>query len=160
MHPNEQGDTCAGFLTRALAWFAAHDVTVERVIPDNAPNYRRSRAFQQVMTDAGIRHLRTRPYRPQTNGKAERFNQTLLHEWAYETTWTTNPPATLSAPSLPHSRAASISGVRARTEGDGLRRLTLAVGQAVGGRHPQALGGYEHHGEHRVPRQVAHDLAG
>ena len=97
MHPNEQGDTCAGFLTRALAWFAAHDVTVERVIPDNAPNYRRSRAFQQVMTDAGIRHLRTRPYRPQTNGKAERFNQTLLHEWAYETTWTTNPPATLSA---------------------------------------------------------------
>lgn len=87
---DEKGDTCAGFLTRAVAWFADHQVTVERVMTDNARNYRSSRVFQQALTDAGIRHLRTRPYRPQTNGKAERFNQTLLNEWAYDQPYLSN----------------------------------------------------------------------
>ncbi len=102
VHPNEQGTTCAGFLTRAVEWFASLDVTVERVMTDNAMNYRRSRAFQQAMTDAGIRHLRTRPYRPQTNGKAERFNLTLRDEWAYQTLWTTNQQRLDSLPAWLH----------------------------------------------------------
>ena len=89
-HNDERGDTCAGFITRAIAWFATHDVTTERVMTDNALNYRRSRSFQQVLAENGIRHLTTRPYRPQTNGKAERFNQTLLNEWAYDRLYDTN----------------------------------------------------------------------
>jgi transposase InsO family protein len=50
---------------------------------DNAFSHRRSQLFQHALTDAGIRHLHTRPYRPQTSGKAERFNQTLINEWTY-----------------------------------------------------------------------------
>ena len=88
--PDEQGTTCAEFATRAIEWFQSHKVTIERLMTDNALNYRRSRAFQQALTDRGIRHIRTRPYRPQTNGKAERFNQTLQDEWAYDQLWTTN----------------------------------------------------------------------
>jgi len=57
---------------------------------DNARNYRTSRLFQQALTDAQIRHLLTRPYRPQTNGKVERFNQTLINEWAYDQPYETN----------------------------------------------------------------------
>lgn len=87
---DEQGDTCAAFLTRALNWFATQGVVVQRVMTDNAMNYRHSRAFQQALTNHRIRHLRTRPYRPQTNGKAERWNQTLTREWAYDRPYTTN----------------------------------------------------------------------
>lgn len=90
VHADERGDTCAGFMTRAIDWFATHEVTVERVMTDNALNYRRSAAFQTVLSDGQIRHIRTRPYRPQTNGKAERFNQTLLNEWAYDQPYPSN----------------------------------------------------------------------
>lgn len=89
-HNDEKGQTCAGFITRAITWFAGRGVSVERVMTDNARNYRTSRLFQQALTDAGTRHLLTRPYRPQTNGKAERFNQTLINEWAYDQPYTTN----------------------------------------------------------------------
>jgi transposase InsO family protein len=77
-------------ITRAIGWFASHGVTVERVMIDNALNYRRSQASQAALTATGTRHLRTRPYRPQTNGKAERLNQTLLREWAYDQPYTSN----------------------------------------------------------------------
>jgi transposase InsO family protein len=87
---NQTGQTCAGFLDRAVDWFATQGVTIEGIMTDNARNYTMSRAFQTALTRHRIRHLRTRPYRPQTNGKAERFNQTLTREWAYATTWTTN----------------------------------------------------------------------
>ncbi len=90
VHHDEKGDTCAGFITRAVSWFANHGVSIERVMTDNAWNYRTSQLFQQALTDAGIRHLLTRPYRPQTNGKAERFNQTLINEWAYDQPYTSN----------------------------------------------------------------------
>lgn len=89
-HLDEKGETCAGFVTRAIAWFARHGVITERVMTDNARNYRTSRLFQDALADAGIRHLLTRPYRPQTNGKAERFNQTLINEWAYDQPYRTN----------------------------------------------------------------------
>jgi transposase InsO family protein len=80
--PNERGVTAVGFLARAAAWFATRGVTVQRVMTDNGAPYR-STAWTSWCADHDIRHLRTRPYRPQTNGKAERFIQTLLREWAY-----------------------------------------------------------------------------
>ena len=79
----ETGEACAGFLERAVRWFAANGVTVTRVMTDNAFAYTNSRAFQAVLSDIGARHITTRPYRPRTNGKAERFIQTALREWLY-----------------------------------------------------------------------------
>jgi transposase InsO family protein len=84
IHPDERGETCAGFLRRAAAAFAAQGISaIERVMTDNALAYRRSTAWQQALTDLGAQARFTRRYRPQTNGKAERFNRTLLEEWAY-----------------------------------------------------------------------------
>ena len=74
------------FTLRALAWFADHGVTVQRLMTDNGPAYR-SKLFRQTCEALDIRHVRTRPYRPQTNGKAERFVQTALREWAYKYTY-------------------------------------------------------------------------
>jgi transposase InsO family protein len=81
--PNELGTTCAQFLRHAGAYFARLGVRIERVMTDNAKNYTRSRAFAEAMTDLGARHKTTRFRRPQTNGKSERFNRTMLDEWAY-----------------------------------------------------------------------------
>src|SRR5262245_36423769 len=86
---DEQGDTAAGFWTRALRWFADHGVTVERVLSDNGACYR-SRAWAQVCATNNETHKRTRPYRPQTNGKVERFHRILLEEWAYIRDWTSD----------------------------------------------------------------------
>jgi transposase InsO family protein len=79
---DQRGRTAAGFLRRALAWCAARGVRVVRVLTDNGSAYRAD-VFRAVATTRRVRLLRTRPYRPQTNGKAERFIQTLLREWAY-----------------------------------------------------------------------------
>ena len=89
-HPDEKGVTAAQFLGRAAAWFEDQGVTVTEVLTDNALYYRRSGAFQHALTERGITHRRTRPFRPQTNGKAERFNRTLLEEWAYQRVYTSN----------------------------------------------------------------------
>lgn len=80
--PNERGDSCAAFLRRARAWFQRQGIAIKRVLTDNGPGYR-SHRFRQACGTTGIRHLRTKPRCPQTNGKAERFIQTLLREWAY-----------------------------------------------------------------------------
>lgn len=79
---DQTGATCAAFLDRALAWFAARGVAIRRVLSDNGSGYV-SRAFAAGCTAHALRHLRTRPYTPRTNGKAERFIQTLLRGWAY-----------------------------------------------------------------------------
>ena len=80
--PDQKTATCIGFLDRAIAWFAAHGITIERVMTDNGSAYV-SKAWAEHCARIEIRHLRTRPYRPRTNGKAERFIQTMLREWAY-----------------------------------------------------------------------------
>jgi transposase InsO family protein len=79
---DERQHTSRGFVRRAVAWLARARVRVERVMTDNGSAYR-SHAFAGTCQRLGVRHLRTRPYTPRTNGKAERFIQTLLREWAY-----------------------------------------------------------------------------
>jgi len=80
--PSLGREDATAFLIRALDWFARLGVPVERVMTDNGSAYR-SKLFVQALQGAGIRHVRTRPYTPRTNGKAERFIQTSLREWAY-----------------------------------------------------------------------------
>lgn len=82
--PDERKQSAVAFLQRALAWFASLGVAVERVMSDNGSAYR-STDFRAAIAAAGLRHIRTRPYTPRTNGKAERFIQTSLREWAYAT---------------------------------------------------------------------------
>jgi transposase InsO family protein len=81
---NEQGSTAAAFWERAAAFFLQHGIIVERVLTDNGSCYR-SKVFDDALDT--ITHTFTRPYRPQTNGKVERFNRTLLDEWAYVRTY-------------------------------------------------------------------------
>src|SRR6185295_15603197 len=80
---DEKGATCAGFLQRAAAFFARHGIRrIERVMSDNGAGYI-SADFRMAVAALAARHLRTRPYTPRTNGKAERFIQTMLRLWAY-----------------------------------------------------------------------------
>ncbi|MGH7487380.1 MAG: IS481 family transposase [bacterium] len=87
--PDERAPTTVDFLNRALLWFAQMGVCVETLLTDNGGNYR-SRIFSAACNAGGLRHRRTRPYRPCTNGKAERFIQTLLREWAYKRPYSTS----------------------------------------------------------------------
>lgn len=95
IHPDEKVATCADFLTRAAAFFRSHGITrIERVLTDNAWAYRKGLAWKAVLADLGATGKLTRAYRPQTNGKVERFNRTLLEEWAYLRPYTSNDERT------------------------------------------------------------------
>ncbi|MQF70444.1 IS481 family transposase [SAR202 cluster bacterium AD-812-D07_MRT_10900m] len=87
--PDEKGVTTAEFLERALGFYRSKGVIVKRILTDNGGNYR-SHAFADVARNHAIRLKRTRPYRPQTNGKAERFIRTLQQEWAYSRPFKSN----------------------------------------------------------------------
>lgn len=91
---DEQAATCASFLRRAGAFFAAHHITIQRVLTDNAFAYRRSAQVRAAVAELGAVQRFTRPYRPQTNGKVERFNRTLLAEWAYLRPYASNQERT------------------------------------------------------------------
>jgi transposase InsO family protein len=82
----ETTSNCVAFLERAVAWFADQGITIERLLTDNGNGYR-SFAWRDLCAELGIRHTRTRAYSPATNGKVERFNRTLLDEWAYARLW-------------------------------------------------------------------------
>ena len=82
IHADERRETAAGFLTRAHAWFADHGVIIQRVLTDNGGCYP-SHLWRDTCRDLRIIHKRTRPDRPQTNGKVERLPRTLLEGWAY-----------------------------------------------------------------------------
>jgi transposase InsO family protein len=97
--PNERGETAVGFLTRAVAWFATLGVQVQRVMTDNGSPYV-STAHATACRQLGLRHLRTRPYRPRTNGKAERFIQTLQNEWAYARLYGTSAERAAALPAF------------------------------------------------------------
>jgi transposase InsO family protein len=79
---DERADTASAVLRRAVAWYQERGVTAERVLSDNGSCYR-SNLWREVCAELGIKHKRTRPYRPQTNGKIERFHRTLADGWAY-----------------------------------------------------------------------------
>jgi transposase InsO family protein len=94
---DEKGHTVAGFLRRAVAFYARHDIRVERVMTDNGSGY--ISILHAVACHAlGLRHLRTRPYRPRTNGKAERFIRTMLGGWAYGAIYGTSAERTRALP--------------------------------------------------------------
>lgn len=91
IHDDEKATTCAGFLTRAAAYFANHGITrIERVMTDNAFAYRKSAVFAAAVTGLGARQVFIRPHCPWQNGKVERFNRTLASEWAYRQVFTSN----------------------------------------------------------------------
>ena len=84
--PDQKAETTRGFLNDALAFYQRHGIRVRALLTDNGSSYR-SHIFRQACNQLGIQHRRTRPYTPRTNGKAERFIQTLLREWAYARHW-------------------------------------------------------------------------
>ena len=86
---DERAETCAAFLRRAVRWLRRYGIRTERVLTDNGGGYV-SHAFAGTCRELGVKHRRTRPYRPQTNGKAERFIQTMLREWAYQRPYRTS----------------------------------------------------------------------
>jgi len=94
---DEKGKTAAGFLRRAVEWFSSMGIAVERVLSDNGACYR-SRVHAEACKELGLRHLRTRPYRPRTNGKAERFIQTLQNRWAWGALYGTSAERTAALP--------------------------------------------------------------
>lgn len=96
--PDEKKATVVGFLKRAVGFYRSHGVVVQRLMTDNGSAYR-SAAHALACRAMGIKHIRTRPYRPQTNGKAERFIRTMLREWAYAAVYGSSP-----------ERAAALSG--------------------------------------------------
>ena len=95
---DEKAKTVVGFLRRAVTFYRSHGIAVEGLMTDNGPAYR-SAAHALACRAMGIKHIRTRPYRPQTNGKAERFIRTMLREWAYAAVYGSSP-----------ERAAALSG--------------------------------------------------
>ncbi|MFE9500363.1 IS481 family transposase [Streptomyces collinus] len=104
IHPDEKAATCAAFLRRAATFFAAAGIDrIERVLTDNAWPYRKSFAWQQALADLGAAGKLTRIYRPQTNGKVERFNRTLLDEWAYLRPYQTNDERTQALADFLHT---------------------------------------------------------
>jgi transposase InsO family protein len=99
LHPDERAATVAGFLRRALAFFEAKGIEPKRLMSDNAWTYVKNKELAQILAERQIRHLTIRPHRPQTNGKVERFQQTMAREWAYGLTYRTSADR---ARALPH----------------------------------------------------------
>jgi transposase InsO family protein len=126
---DERGATAAGFVSRAIAWFSSFGITVERVLSDNGACYR-SGAHATALAELGIRHLFTRPYRPRTNGKAERFIQTLTNRWAYGAIYGSSAERTAALPGwLTHYNFRRPHGsLSHKPPGARLRELTNVAG--------------------------------
>jgi transposase InsO family protein len=99
LHPDERADTVVSFTQRALAWYAPHGITPRRVMTDNAWNYTHSQRLKELLAAEDVKHLTTKPRRPQTNGKIERFHQTMAREWGYALSYLSS---THRADALPH----------------------------------------------------------
>jgi transposase InsO family protein len=99
IHPDQRAATAAGFLERAIDFYRSHGIVAKRLMTDNAWIYVRSRAIRQLLSRHEIRHLTSKPYRPRTNGKVERFHQTMAREWAYGLTYRSHGDR---AAALPH----------------------------------------------------------
>src|SRR3954471_10963085 len=90
LHDDERAATVTAFVKRALAFFARHGITAQRLMTDNAFTYTKNRSLRELLASRGIRHLTTQPYRPRTNGKIERFHQTMGREWAHGRSYPTS----------------------------------------------------------------------
>jgi transposase InsO family protein len=131
MHGDERKDSAVAFFRATVAHYAALGVTIKRLLTDNGPAYR-SRLFAQTCQALGIKHTFTRPYRPQTNGKAERFIQTCLREWAYGRIWQNSAERTAWLPAFlayynarrPHS-ALDYKPPASRLGGNNLLQLNI-----------------------------------
>jgi transposase InsO family protein len=99
IHDDEQAATVTAFTRRALDWFLDHGIVAERLLTDNAFTYVHNRSLRDLLRARAIEHLRTRPYTPGTNGKVERYQQTLQREWAYALEYASSQPR---RDSLPH----------------------------------------------------------
>jgi len=104
IHNDEQGNTAAGFVHRAAAFFADHGITrIERVMTDNHWSYTKSNTFADALADLDATHKRIKPHCPWQNGKVERFNRTLQTEWAYHQPFTSNDQRTAALPDFIHN---------------------------------------------------------
>ena len=101
VHPDEKAVSAVAHLNAAVAWYASIGVKVARVMTDNGSCYK-SHAFKAACAELGIRHIRTKPYTPKTNGKAERFIQTALREWAYARVYQTSDDRAADLPVWTH----------------------------------------------------------
>ena len=99
IHDDQRAVTVIGFLERALAFYASHGITTKRLMTDNGWQYARSRDLRRLLERHRIHHLTTQPYRPRTNGKVERFHQTMAREWAYGLSYSSHRDR---AAALPH----------------------------------------------------------
>ncbi|MFZ1880243.1 MAG: IS481 family transposase [Gaiellaceae bacterium] len=98
IHPDQRAATAACFLERALRFFAEHGIVAQRLMTDNAWIYVKGRDLRQLLDRNEIRHLTTKPYRPRTNGKVERFHQTMQREWAYGLVYRSHRERTAALP--------------------------------------------------------------
>lgn len=98
VYPDESERSACAFIRQLADFYATHGISVERVITDQHRTWRVSRAFARQLAALGISHRMTRPYRPRTNGKAERFIQTMLNEWAYAKAYSSNFQRVLALP--------------------------------------------------------------
>ncbi|MBA3366289.1 MAG: DDE-type integrase/transposase/recombinase, partial [Actinobacteria bacterium] len=94
LHPDEKAATVTGFLERALAFFAQHEIVARRLMTDNGFSDVKNRSLRELLAAHRVRHLTTEPYRPRTNGKVERFHQTMGREWAYGLAYRSHRTAT------------------------------------------------------------------
>ncbi len=101
IHPNEKAPGAVAHLKAAVAWYQTLGITVRRVLTDNGPAYR-SDAFREACRELALKHIRTKPYTPRTNGKAERFIQTALREWAYARAYDTSDQRAGDLPTWTH----------------------------------------------------------
>ena len=124
--PDEKGESAAHFLHQMNDWFRAQQVQVERVMTDNGSCFR-SHAFRAVREEAGAKHVRTRPYTPRTNGKAERFIQSAMREWGYATAYHSSDHRKAALPdwTARYNEVRPHLGIRGRTPQHRFQELTL-----------------------------------
>jgi transposase InsO family protein len=102
LHSDERAATVSGFVERALDHFAEHGITAQRILTDNAFTYTKNTSLRALLDARNIRHLTTQPYRPRTNGKVERFHQTMAREWGYGLTYRSSDARTEALPHWIH----------------------------------------------------------
>jgi transposase InsO family protein len=103
LHDDDKAATVTSFVERALAYYERHGIVAKRLLTDNGFSYVKNRSLRDLLTNRSIRHLTTQPYRPRTNGKVERFHQTMAREWAYGLTYRSHQHRNAALPHWLHN---------------------------------------------------------